>query len=401
MNQKWAGLAAIVLLVVVPVVVSAFRPNDAKEVEVERVEPRAVAPSILASGVLTYGSQATLVSEVVGRVEAVLVKEGDPVSKGQLLLRLDGESSRAEIAQLQASLRQAKLNAARQRITRDAAHDKRLRYEELRRLGMIELTRYDEFVTQQRVAEVEARASDEAVLQAEAQLQQSRQRMQKTEIRSPIDGKVTSMSIKLGETAVPSAVNIAGSTLMVVSDTRSTFAEINVDEADISQIAIGQEAKVVPATFKGRALRGKVDQVATVPRQTSGQSRSYAVRVRLEPGEPDFRPGMSCRAEIAIGAGGGAKSLSVPVQAVQYLEGDGGADKARAAVFVVDAGKVVRRHVETGVADDSYVEIREGVLVGQTVITGPAKTLRFLRDGDSVRARPRAQASTAPAPNPL
>lgn len=400
MKQKWLGLAAIVLFVVVPVVVKTLRPVDAKEVDVERAGQRVLAPSILASGTLIYESQATLASEVIGRVEAVLVKEGDVVSKGQLLLQLDGEAPRTEITQLLANGRQAKLNVLRQRITRDAALAKIRRYEALRERGLIEATKYDELVTQKEVAEVEVRASEEAVTQAEALLQQSRQRLQRTEIRSPIDGKVTSISIKLGETAVPSAVNIAGSTLMVISDTRSKYAEINVDEADIARIAVGQDTRVVPATSQGRALRGKVELLATVPRQGAGQGRTYAVKVRLDAGEVDFHPGMSCRAEIATSTVGGTKNLSVPVQAVQYSEGQEKNEKLKGAVFVMNDGRAIKREVETGATDDSFIEIRSGIADGQVVIVGPAKTLRFLHDGDSVRSKVSVTSSTA-ASNPL
>jgi HlyD family secretion protein len=397
MNRKWLVATAIVFLVGVPVASKLLRGPEAKEVEVERAAQRALTPSILASGTLIYGSQATLVSEVIGRVDGVLVKEGDMVTKGQLLLRLDGEASRAEIAQLQASQRQAELNVERQLVNRDAAVARIRRYEQLREQGLIEATRYDEFVTQKDVAEVEVRVGREAVKQAQAQLQQSQQRLTKTEIRAPINGKVTSVSIKLGETAVPSAVSIAGSNLLVISDTRSMYAEINVDEADIARIGVGQAAQIVPAAFPDRSLRGKVEQVAAVPRQNAGQSRSYPVKIRLEASDVSFHPGMSCRAEIAINGVGSAKSLGVPVQAVQYEEAERRDGKTKAAVFVMEQGKVVKREVQTGVSDDSYIEVLNGLKNDEVVVVGPPKTLRFLRDGEAVRAKTSALAAAASA----
>jgi HlyD family secretion protein len=400
MNKKWLAAAAIALVVGVPAASKILRGPPAKEVETERAAQRVLTPSILASGTLTYGSQATLVSEVIGRVDAVLVKEGDTVVRGQLLLRLDGEAARAEIAQLSASSRQAELNVERQRVARDAAAAKIRRYTALRELGLVEATRYDEFLTEKEVAEVEVRAGYEAVKQAQALLLQARQRLTRTEIRAPIGGKVTSVSIKLGETAVPSAMSIAGSNLLVISDTRTRYAEINVDEADIARIAQGQEARIFPAAFPDRSLKGRVEQVATVPRQNSGQSRSYAVRVRLDTADAGFHPGMSCRAEIALSGTGGPANLGVPVQAVQYEEAEHRDDRTRAAVFVMEQGKALRREVRTGTADDHYIEVLQGLKPDEVVVVGPPRTLRFLRDGEMVRAKASALAAAAGASGP-
>ncbi len=401
MNKKWVSVAAIVLLVAVPVASKILRGPDAKEVEVKDVEQLALTPTILASGTLTYESQVTLVSEIVGRVDAVLVKEGDKVTKGQLLLRMDAESSRAEISQLFASRRQSELNIERQQVNRDSMLVKVRRYESLHEQGLVEATKYDELVTQKNIAEVELRTSREAVKQAEAQVKQSQQRLAKTEIHAPIDGMVTSISIKPGETAVPSAMSIAGSNLMVVSDTKSTFAEINVDETDIARIVIGQRAKIVPAAFPDKSLYGKVEQIAMAPRQNPGQSRSYPVKIRLEANDVAFHPGMSCRAEIATPRADSARNLVVPLQAVEYEEAARKTDKSKASVFVVQQGRATRRVVETGVADDRNIEVLSGLKKDETVIVGPPRTLRFLRDGETVKFKTLQAAATANATTSL
>lgn len=388
MKKQWIASAAVVLVIVVPVALSMVRGTEAKEVDVAGAEPRAITPSILASGTLVYESQVTLVSEVIGRVDEVLVKEGDRVAKGQLLMRLDSESSRAEVEQLRAGLDQTEINIERQALNRDAAEAKMKRYEELRKQGLLEATRYDELVTQRDLADVELRNSHKAVTLANAQLNQSRQRMAKMEIRAPIAGRVTQVSIKPGETAVPSAMSIAGGSLMVIADTRNTFAEVNVDETDIARVALGQTANIVPAAFPDKSLKGTVEQIALAPKHNPGQSRTYSVRIRLSAvGDVSFHPGMSARAEIAT-AKGTAKHLGVPVQAVQYAEAERKGGKASVSVFVLQGGKSVKREVETGVADDSHIEVLKGLTAGDMVIVGPAKTLRFLRDGDVARARP-------------
>jgi HlyD family secretion protein len=387
MKKNLLAIAGLVLVITVPVASKIMAGEGSKSVEVEPAATRTISPSILASGTLVYESQATLVSEVIGRVDALLVKEGDTVHRGELLMRLDGEQSRAELAQLQASRAQARLNVERQEVSLAAADATISRYQGLRERGLVEATKFDDLSTQRKVADYERRAGLEAVKQADAALNQSAQRLAKTEIRSPIDGTVMSISIKPGETAVPSATSIAGSTLMVVADTRSMFAEINVDEADIGRIAVGQGATVVPAAFSDRALHGRVEQLALVPRQNAGQSRAYPVRIRLDPDSGAFRPGMSCRAEIVTTGTSPGKTLGVPVQAVQYDEADARTGRSTAAVFVIRDGHAVRREVQLGVADDNYVAVVKGLAAGDPVVIGPPKTLRFLRDGDPAATR--------------
>jgi HlyD family secretion protein len=211
---------------------------------------------------------------------------------------------------------------------------------------------------------------------------------------------VTAVFIKAGETAVPSAMSIAGSDLMVVSDTASLHAEVNVDETDVARIGIGQEAKIVPAAFPDKSWLGVVEQVAISPRQNPGQSKSYPVKIRLVATEAvQFHPGMSCRAEVSTRREGAQQSLAVPVQSVKYEEAQKN-EKTIASVFIIDGGKAHRREVETGTADDAYIEIRRGVQEREEVVVGPAKMLRFLRDGDRVTVSAATPAGAPAASQP-
>jgi HlyD family secretion protein len=378
--------AMVVLVFSVPIAARLLRPTDAKKVEAEKVEPRSITPMVLASGTLVFENQVTLVSEVLGRVESVLVKEGDKVVKGQLLLQLDAQAARAEIAQLSAGRRQSELNIERQEVNRVAALQKSERFAGLHREGLVEANKFEEIETQRSLAEIELRNSREAVRQAEAQLAQSRERLAKTEIRAPINGTVTSVFIKSGETAVPSALSIAGSNLLVISDTSTAIAEINVDETDIARVEVNQLATIVPAAYPGVSIVGVVHQVALSPKQqVTGQGRSYPVRIRLQPSEVRFRPGMTCRAEIAAVKGNlGARNLSVPLQAVLYEESDRRGETAKASVFLLRNGRALRRDIEAGLADDQHIEVLKGLEAADMVIVGPPKTLRSLRDGETV-----------------
>ena len=386
--RKWMVIVGIVLVIAVPVTLNLVRGGEAKQVEIEAAALRPISPSILASGTLAYESEVHLVPEIVGRVLQLKVKEGDFVKQGDLLLQLDPATSRAEIAQLEAALRQSRLNIERQKVTLDTQSAKWKRYTTLRSSGIVDVNTYEEITSQRDLARVELNTSLEMLGQTEAQLKQARERLAKTEIRAPISGKVTAVFIKAGETAVPSAMSIAGSDLMVVANTGSLYAEVNVDEADVARVDVGQSATIAPAALPDKSWMGTVERVAISPKTQAGQSKTYLVRIKLDQEEEQhFRPGMSCRAEISTRLATAAPILAVPVQAVRYEDSNDVNRKSdKASVFVAHDGTVQKRDVETGTADDTYIEIVKGVVAGDQIVTGPAKVLRFLQEGDRVAA---------------
>jgi HlyD family secretion protein len=399
-QKKWIALAAIVLLIGVPVALKQWRTDDSKSIEAAPVALRVLAPSILASGTLVYESERKLVSEVIGRVEEVLVREGDKVKQGQLLLRLDQRASQAEISRLDAARGQSELNIKRQDLSLRTQEAKWKRYQALRSQGIVDANTYEEIQTQRDLADVELSTSRAMLRQTEAQMKEARERLAKTEIRSPIAGTITAIFIEAGETAVPSATSIAGSDLMIVADTASLYAEVNVDETDVARVGVGQSAKIVPAAFPDKSWDGTVEQVAISPRQTTGQQgKNYAVKIRLAAAEGmQFHPGMSCRAEISTRRENANRVVGVPVQAVKYEESEEKNAKAKASVFVIVDGKAKQRTVETGTADDMYIEIRSGLAENETIVTGPAKTLRFLRDGERVKVASSSDSEPAATP---
>jgi HlyD family secretion protein len=393
MTRKQGIVAAVIAaLIVLPIVLKFTRSDAGKIVTVEKVTMRALTPTVLASGALTYESQVTLAPEVTGRVTEILVEEGDQVTRGQLLMRLDPAGPRAAVEQSEAQVRQARLSIQRRQVDFDTQSAKVKRFEALREQGMVDVNSLAELVSARDLADVDLRTSREALSQAQAQLSQAREMLAKTEIRSPLDGKVTAIYVKVGQTAVPSFSGIAGSVLIDVADTKSIDAEINVDETDIARVRVGAKARVVPAAFPDKTLEGVVDQVAISPRQLPGQNKNYPVRIRLtNTGNVVFHPGMSCRAEVLTGGVDDAKVLAVPVQAVRYEEASNkddkskSADKSQATVFVFENGKAVKRTVATGTADDSHIAIVSGLKETEQVVVGPSKTLLFLIDGEKVR----------------
>lgn len=391
--------AGVVALLATPVVLKNLGGGEAKEVEMVAVESRVITPTILASGSLTYQTEIRIGSEVMGRVKALLVKEGDEVKAGQTVLRLDPATLQTQVDALEAALRQSRLSIQRSQVAMDTIETKWKRYEQLRASGVIDANTYDEVKSQRDQARVELNVSTENAAQTEARLNEAREQLAKTELRAPIDGRVTQLIIKVGETAVPSATSIAGSDLMTISDISNMYAEVNVNETDVARVVPGQTARIVPAAFPDQSWEGVVETVAVSPRTVQGQGKSYPVKIRLNASaDMKFHTGMSCRAEIATRAADTPPVPSVPVQAVQYEDSQDRSEAAKASVFVVDGGVARKVPVEVDMADDTWIAVKKGLTPGVRIAAGPPRVLRFLRDGDRVKEKPvAADVVAAPA----
>lgn len=382
-NRKWAIAGLIVALIAVPVLIKKNRGSGTTGVDLAKVEAQQVQPSILASGVLAFRNEVDLTAEVTAKVRTILVKEGDTVEQGQTLLLLDPEIYNNAIEREQASLRQSRIGIERQR---DLVALRQKTYERSRVLAeqrLIDRARLDEDRNQLDLARADLRTSEESLLRAESVLNDAREQRAKTEIRSPISGRVVSLPIKVGETAVPSTSAFAGAQLMKIADTSEIIAELKVDEADIAKIDIGQRAEVFAAAHPDTALKGTVEQIALAP-TIEGQGRAYKVTVRLvAPDGLRLRSGMSVRSDIFLGDG--QRRPAVPVEAVVTDTDEKGVSTQ--SVWVQRDGKATKVAVQVGVSDDRWQVIEKGVVAGDTVIAGPTKALRVLREGETVEQR--------------
>jgi HlyD family secretion protein len=397
MKTLWAVLV-LAALVAASVATKMKSGGDAKEVTLEAVSEHVISPTILASGSLIYQTEIRIMSEVMGRVKELHIQEGQQVQKGDVLLRLDPATVQAQVDRLEAGLQQSKLSIERARVSADTAETKWKRYQQLRQTGVIDANTYDEVRSQRDQSKVEFDSANQQSKQTEASLKEAREQLAKTELRAPISGRVTALKIKVGETAVPSATSIAGSDLLVIADTTNLYAEVNVNETDVARVVPGQDARIVPAAFPDKSWNGKVETVAVSPTQVTGQSKSYLVKIRLARSDDlQFHTGMSCRAEIATVGTDANAVIAVPVQVLQYEESGERDVPATPSVFTVVDGKVLKKEVETGVADDTFIAVTKGLDKGTTIVTGPARVLRFLRDGDRVVA---ASAAAGDSPSP-
>jgi HlyD family secretion protein len=391
-NTKKALAAGLVVAVLVlPFAVRALRGEQGTPVEIANAAAHPVRPTILASGTLAYGTEVNLTAEVVAKVTEILVEEGDTVARGQLLMRLDPKTYRNAIDRETAGRRQASIDIERQRAALRLREAQYRRSQALAKDQLIDRNRLEE----DRLAEQEARAqlasSTETLRRSQAVLGEAFDQLGKTEIRAPIAGRVVELPIKVGETAIPSTNALAGAKLMKIADTSALLAELKVDEADIAKVAVGQRVDVYPVAYPETALHGTVEKIALAP-TIEGQARAYVVRVQLDnPKKLNLRSGMSARADLYLGDG--RQQLAVPVEAVVEEAGEGKdpAGAARRYVWIERDGKAHKVEVVTGLSDDRWQAIGKGLKAGDHVITGPAKTLRHLSEGEAVMQRKDAE----------
>ena len=405
MNRKLVAGIGVIALLCVPVVLKLTRSDTARPVEIERIAYHDIKSSILASGHLLYEEQVLLSPEVIGKVATMFVKEGQQVAKGDLLMHLDDQSYRAEVAQQEAAVRQQRIAIEQQQLNVANQENQYRRKVELHKMKMLADAAIDDARYAVDMARIDLRNSRSRLEQAEAILKQAKERLAKTNISAPIGGTITALNIKVGETAVASQVGIAGSSLMTIANTATMVTEVNVDEADIGKVAVGQEVAIHTAAYPDVAIAGRVLAIPLSPKQNptaqsqgnTSMARNYNIKVSLADSKGIvLRPGMTCRAEIFTASSG--KSLALPLQAVlsnndenTELAPKKGAKKEKVAVktenyvFVDKDGTAQKRVVTTGVSDDSQQEILSGVAAGEPVVTGPYKTLRHLKAGDRIK----------------
>lgn len=380
----------IILIVIASLVGLAYFKKTGKtqqtEVKVAEVQLEDIKRSILASGTLVYKEQVQLRSEVIGQVSEMLIEEGDPVKKDQVLMRLDPKSFKADVEQQQAFVRIQSIAIERQKKQLENLKSQWQRKKDLFERKILDQDAYEQIDNQYALAQIDLRSRQESLAQAKATLDKAEERLSKTVFRSPIDGIATSVDIKKGETAISGTTNIAGSNLITLSDPSAILIEVQVDEADIANVEIGQPADIFAVAFPDDPLRGTVQNIATTAKRAAGrQGLSFKVKILLDDtGDIRVRPGMSCRAEIYTQHKEGV--VAVPSEAVVFAEKEkDAAEEAKDHVFVLVDGKAIKKEITLGISNDRLQEITSGIKEGDRVITGPARALDKMKPDQLVK----------------
>lgn len=374
--------------------------------------------TVTASGEIVATRYADIGSNVMGRLVAVLVKEGDRVRAGQVLARIDPVQARADLGGAAAAVEalEAEAAGAVQQIAAARAdvasaearfNEAKLAFDRVNDLhaGALapkaDLDKAQAALDSARASLDAARAAaqraqstrtaaDRRIAQARAQAARARDVVSKTEITSPIDGIVSRLGVREGEMVVIGIQNQPGTILMTVSDLSAINAEVKVAEADVLRLQVGQAADVVLEAIPGRTFTGKVVEVGAsalpvVGTQTA--AREFRVVVRLDNADQALRPGLTCDAEILTDQKTGV--LTVPLQSVVLrsmgdTSGNAAAQAEQAGVFVLNTDTVAFTRVKTGIIGGLQIEV-DGVAEGARVVSGPFQALRQLQDGARVK----------------
>jgi HlyD family secretion protein len=398
---------------------------------------------VTASGEIKPRNYINLGANAQGPITELLIKEGDRVRKGQVVARIEHiqpaaevEAQRAAVASAVADANafEAALKTQDQAIaTAQATLDKsksdlelaRLnfeRYEQLYKQQLIARQEYEQMKANFTSAEAGVRASAAQVAQVQAQRAQmtaqltSAQRritqaqagqtrladvLAKFDVVAPIDGMVTNLPVRVGETVVPGIQNSAASTVMTIADMSLITAEVKADETDIVSVQVGQDATITIDAMPNRVFHGKVTEIgntailrssglaASQSATSSQEAKDFKVVVALDDPPDEIRPGLSCTAKIVTATRHDV--LSIPIQALTVrkkseLETASGVPSARAqseelqGVFIVNNGRAEFRKVETGITGPSDIEVTNGLQPGEEIITGSYKVIRTLRN---------------------
>ncbi len=357
--------------------------------------------TVTASGEIVATRYADIGSSVMGKIVSLPVAEGDRVTAGQILARIDPVQAQSELvgATEQANALRADEQAAADARLRDAsqrlARAQQLSAEGLAPASDLDAARAAADAAAAQVGAVRAAAARvrqslaaaaRRVAQARAQQTSRRDILLKTAVASPIDGIVTRLRVREGEMVVIGLQNQPGTTLMTVSDLGAIDAEVKVAEADVLRLAIGQPADVTLEALPNRRFAGHVVEIGASALPVAGTgaaAREFKVVVRLENPDPGLRPGLTCDAEIVTAER--TNVLTVPLQSVVLRTGADGLE--RSGVFGLRDGVAVFTPVTTGAIGGLDIEV-SGVAENATIVSGPYQTLRDLQDGALVRATP-------------
>lgn len=428
-RRKWIIISVAVLVVLLILAIWRGRQDDSIKVQTGEANLRTITQTVSASGRIAPEVEVSISSAVSGEIVELPVKEGDPVEKGDLLVRINPDLALSALERAEAGLNNAKANAANARARKLQAEaqlkNARLtfqRSENLYEKGAISESEFQDAQASFETAEAEAQAARESVKAAEysvssarASVKEARDNYNRTTIFAPMDGTVSLLNVEVGEQVVGTA-QMSGTEIMRVANLSVMQVEVDVNESDIVKVELNDTALIEVDAYLNRKFRGIVTEIASSAKNVSATSTdqvtNFLVTIRIlrtsyedvlaENSEmlSPFKPGMNANVEIQTETR--EEVVSVPIAAVTTRtdtssnsssavqrfgldDKKDGPDEPVECVFVYNSGKAELQPVEPGIQDSKYIEITQGLDSGQTVITGPYDVISTrLYNGDKV-----------------
>lgn len=417
---RWVILLGAVLIVAF-LYVTLSKGESATEVTTELVEQRTILSTVEESGTVEPVLEVAIAADVSGEIVELRGKEGEQVKKGDLLVTIQPDNYQSALEQAKAALNTARANELQSEAAREQARTQLLQdssnYARTDQLYKKEVVPRIDWETAQLAYQISrsnykgAKASLQAarfqVASSKASLGQAQSNLRRTNIFATMDGTLTLQNVKEGERVV-GTVQMAGTEVLRIADLSAMQVKVEINENDIRFLRVGDSAHIQLDAFEDRTFTGTVTELAFSPVSagagaivSTDQITTYEVKVQINADsylkdkdlmnglpahQSPFRPGMSAQVEIFTERVEAA--TSVPIQAVTIRKPEGGEDDAEPVevVFVYGAnGILTKREVTTGINDDTYIVVTEGLKPGEKIVSGPYRTLtKELEDGMKV-----------------
>ena len=416
-------------MLIVLIIIGKNKGDDGTKVAVEKAATHTITETVTASGKIYPETEVKISPEVSGEIIELTVEEGDSVRKGELLVKINpaiyssmvnqAEATVAEtrarvsnsqemVAQSKAQFEQAQANYNRNKKLYDDKVISAMEFEQAQATYLGAKASYE-------AARANVSGGQYSVQGAAANLTQARENLRRTTIVAPTSGIISQLNVKLGERVVGTA-QMAGTDILTIADMARIEVRVSVSETDIAKVKIGDTATIQADAYRNRMFTGVVSKVSVSSSTASASSvlstdqvTNYTVHVLILPssyadlkanvakGKFVFKPGMSASVEIQTRKE--PNILSVPVNAVttrdwpdsvvNKMKNDPNmnANQVRQVVFVLDRAnkKVALRDVKTGIQDNQYIQVTEGLKAGDEVVIAPYGAIaRTLKDKSKV-----------------
>jgi HlyD family secretion protein len=422
-RKKWYILVAVLIVIgAIAGLIASKKREKPIQVTTEKAVRKSITQLVTATGKIQPEVEVKISPEVSGEIVEIPVKEGDIVRRGQLLLRIKPDTYRAQVEAQQAALSGARSASSRDRAQLSQAENEYKRIQQLFAQKLISETERKAAETAYQSAQAALQASSFEIQRAEGGLKQIQESLHKTVIYAPSDGSVSSLSSRVGERVVGTS-QFAGTEVMRIADLNQMEARVNVNENDVVNVKVGDIARITVDAYPDRKIQGVVREIASTAKTnnagTQEEVTNFEVKISIRDNSVKLRPGMSTTADIETATV--ADVVAVPIQSVTVRSSDsklspeekekqkaggGGDDDNRAdmtnetlekrkarmereklqRVVFIKTGETVRMQVvETGIADNTDMEIKSGVKPGDEVVSGSYTAVsRKLKDGAKV-----------------
>jgi HlyD family secretion protein len=435
-SLKWILIIVGVLAVLfVGAKMLGGKSSSGTKVTAEKAQERTIIETVNASGKVYPEVEVKISPDISGEITELNVKEGDSVKRGQILARIyadiyssQRDEAAARVMQSQATVANSEASLTALKAQLDQAKTNYDRNKDLYDQKVISKAEFEQFETQYRTAQSQYNAAQQNIRSLKAATQSTQtslvaanKNLGRTTLVSPMNGVISSLSVKKGERVSGNSFTV-GTEMMRVAEMDVMEVRVDVGENDIVKVNIGDSADIEVEAYNNRKFKGVVTQIASSTKTTqtsSGDVTNYEVRIRIDASsysdlvDPSktkrfpFRPGMNASADIKTKRKDNV--VSVPIASVaarmkgsdktvadEKKEKEKGkddntdvnisGDALEEVVFVIKKeGTVEKRIVTTGIQDMNYIEITSGLKEGEQIVTAPFDAVnKTMKSGDKV-----------------